>query len=200
MGKLDTSRDVREKKYAARVREEYVLLTILRSCSGGRNRCDCVRVVDKPQAFPARAGICVARVACGINVSIWLDSIPTSGDQAAGIASYSSAFASAIASSVAERDPAAARNAMRAIGQIPGMQYAGIILSGGDTLTEIGIAAQLDSDLRIDGAKQMSLWRALTSRSVEVTVPIRESGGVVGEFVLVGDASDFAGNLLNRCG
>ena len=85
---------------------------------------------------------------------------------------------------------------MRAIGQIAGMQYARIILPGGDTLTEIGGAAQLDSDLRINGAKQISVWRALTSRSVQVTVPITDSGSTVGEIVLVGDASDLASSLL----
>ena len=76
------------------------------------------------------------------------------------------------------------------------MQYARIKTPDGGTLTEMGIAAVLDSDLRIDHQQSISLWRALSSRSVQVTVPIRESGATVGEFVLVGDASELAENLL----
>jgi diguanylate cyclase (GGDEF)-like protein len=105
-------------------------------------------------------------------------------------------FASAAASAVAGEDAIAARNSMRAIGQIAGMQHARIEMPDGRVLAEMGVIAQLDSDLRIDGSQRLSLWRVASSRSVQVTVPIRESGATIGAFVLIGDASDLAENLL----
>src|SRR5262245_19000362 len=87
-----------------------------------------------------------------------------------------SAFASAAAGAVVATDPVAARNAMRAIGQIPGMQYARINMPSGDVLAEMGASAQLDSDLRIGGGGRIPFWRTISSRSVQVVVPIKESG------------------------
>jgi diguanylate cyclase (GGDEF)-like protein len=129
-------------------------------------------------------------------LSIWVDSQQHLAAKQRELQAVALAFASATAGAVADSDRVAARSAMRAIGQIAGMQYARVTLPGGDTLTEIGVAAQLDGDIRINGAKPISFWRALSSRSVEVTVPITNSGSVVGEFVLVGDASDLADSLL----
>ena len=129
-------------------------------------------------------------------LSIWMETDRYLATKQRELQAVAQVFASATASAAAARDPVAARNAMRAIGQIAGMQHAPIKMPDGGTLAEMGVAAQLDSDLRIDGSGQISLWRTLTSRSVQVTVPIRESGGTVGEFVLVGDASDLAENLL----
>jgi diguanylate cyclase (GGDEF)-like protein len=105
-------------------------------------------------------------------------------------------FASAAAGAVAAEDAVAARNSMRAIGQMKGMQHARIEMPDGRVLAEMGVVAQLDSDLRIDESQRITLWRIASSRSVQVTVPIRESGATVGRFVLVGDASDLAENLL----
>jgi diguanylate cyclase (GGDEF)-like protein len=129
-------------------------------------------------------------------LSIWMETDRYLATKQRELRAVAQVFAFATASATAARDPVAARNAMRAIGQIAGMQHARIKMPDGGTLTEMGVAAQLDSDLRIDGGGQISLWRTLTSRSVQVTVPIRDSGGTVGEFVLVGDASDLAENLL----
>ena len=129
-------------------------------------------------------------------LSIWIETDRYLATKQQGLQAVAQVFASATASAAAARDPAAARNAMRAIGQIPGMQHARIKMPDGSILADMGIATQLDSDLRIDSQEQLSLWRTLTSRSVQVTVPIRESGGSIGEFVLVGDASELAANLL----
>jgi diguanylate cyclase (GGDEF)-like protein len=129
-------------------------------------------------------------------LSLWIDSKRYLATKQRELQAVASAFASAAAGAVADRDRVAARNAMRAIAQVTGMRYARIILPEGDTLTEIGAAAQLDGDLRINGSEQASFWQALTSRSVQVTVPIKDSGSTVGEFVLVGDASDLASSLL----
>ena len=66
-------------------------------------------------------------------------------------------FASATARLPRRSDHVAARQAMTAIGQIAGMQHARIKMPDGRMLAEMGIAAQLDSDLRIDGTEQISV-------------------------------------------
>ena len=141
------------------------------------------------------ASVLVALLAAA-TLSIWLETDRYLATKQRELQAVAHVFASATASAAAARDPVAARIAMRAIGQIPGMQHARVMMSDGGTLAEMGIAAQLGSDLRIEGEGQISLWQTLASRSVQVTVPIRESGGSVGEFVLVGDASGLAANLL----
>jgi diguanylate cyclase (GGDEF)-like protein len=129
-------------------------------------------------------------------VSVWIETDRYLATKQRELQSVAQVFASATAQAVASRDDVDARQAITAIGQIDGMQYARIKLPDGSTLTDIGIAAQLDSDLRISDVQQMSLWRALRSRSVQVAVPIRKAGEIVGEFVLVGDVSDLSRNLL----
>ena len=109
-------------------------------------------------------------------LSIWIETDRYLATKQQGLQAVAQVFASATASATAARDPTAARNAMRAIGQIPGMQHARIKMPDGSILADMGIATQLDSDLRIDSQEQLSLWRTLTSRSVQVTVPIRELG------------------------
>jgi diguanylate cyclase (GGDEF)-like protein len=129
-------------------------------------------------------------------VSVWIETDRYLATKQRELQSVAQVFASATAQAVASHDDVDARQGMTAIGQIVGIQYARIQLPDGTTLTDIGVAAQLDSDLRISGVQQMSLWRTLRSRSVQVAVPIRNAGEVVGEFVLVGDVSDLPRNLL----
>src|SRR5262245_22520593 len=104
-------------------------------------------------------------------LSIWMETDRYLAAKQRELQAVAKVFASATATAVTARDPAAARNAMRAIGQIAGMQYARIKTPEGGTLADMGFAAQLDSDLRIDGAQPISLWRTLRSRSVQVSVP-----------------------------
>ena len=129
-------------------------------------------------------------------LSIWIETNRYLATKQRELQAVAQVFASATATAAAAGDSVAARQAMTAIGQIAGIQHARVKMPDGSTLTAIGVAAQLDSDLRIDDAKQMSLWQTLTSRSVQVTVPIKESGETIGELVLVGDASDLAVSLL----
>ena len=155
----------------------------------------------RPWSISSKLSLLVlASVSAGLlaaaTLSIWIETDRYRAAKQRELQSVAQVFASATAQAVTARDDVAARQAMTAIGQIAGMQYAAIKLPDGGTLADIGVAAQLDSDLRIRGIERMPLWRALGSRSVQVSVPIKESGETVGEFVLVGDASDLARNLL----
>ena len=138
----------------------------------------------------------LAGLLAGAMLSIWMETDRYLATKQRELQAVGHVFASATANAAAARDPVAARNAMRAIGRLPGMQHARVLMPDGGTLAEMGMAAQLGRDLRIEEKGQISLWQTLASRTVQVTVPIRESGELVGEFVLLGDASDLAANLL----
>jgi signal transduction histidine kinase/CheY-like chemotaxis protein len=137
----------------------------------------------------------MAGLLAATTVSIWLETHRYLASKQRELQSVAEVFASATAAAAAARDPAAAREAMRAIGRIEGMQHARIRTPEGETLAAIGLATQLDTDLRIDGAGEISFWRALRSRSVQVSAPIKDSGVIVGELILVGQASDLVRNL-----
>ena len=137
----------------------------------------------------------MAGLLAATTVSIWLETDRYLASKQRELQAVAEVFASATASATVARDPAAAREAMRAIGRIEGMQHARIRVADGETLAAIGLATQLDTDVRIDGAGEISFWRALRSRSVQVSAPIKDSGVIVGELVLVGQASDLVHNL-----
>ncbi|HJZ42508.1 MAG TPA: EAL domain-containing protein [Hyphomicrobiaceae bacterium] len=137
----------------------------------------------------------MAGLLAATTVSIWLETHRYLASKQRELQSVAEVFASATAAATAARDPAAAREAMRAIGRIEGMQHARTRTPEGETLAAIGFATQLDTDLRIDGAGEISFWRALRSRSVQVSAPIKDSGVIVGELVLVGQASDLVHSL-----
>ena len=138
----------------------------------------------------------MAGLLAAATLSIWIETDRYLAAKRRELQAVAQVFASATASATAARDRVAARQAMTAIGQIAGMRQARIKMPDGSALADMGFVAQLDTDLKIDGTEPISLWRTLSSRSVQVTVPITESGGTVGAFVLVGDASDLIDNLL----
>jgi diguanylate cyclase (GGDEF)-like protein len=176
----------------------HALLTILRFSGGGPAHRNAMRQrwsISRKLFLLVLASVMVGLLAAA-TLSIWIEADRYLATRQRELQAVAQVFASATASAAAARDPVAARNAMRAIGQIAGMQHARIETLDGRTLAEMGVAALLDSDLRIGGTEPISVWRALRTRSVQVTVPIRESGGTVGRFVLVGDASDLTANLL----
>ena len=94
-------------------------------------------------------------------------------------------FSSATGPATAAGDRVSAQHAMRAIGKIPGILHAHVETLTGDTLAQMGFAAQLDSDARLGPANTAaSLAHVLRSRSLQVAVPIVDSGERVGSFVL----------------
>jgi EAL domain-containing protein (putative c-di-GMP-specific phosphodiesterase class I)/signal transduction histidine kinase/DNA-binding NarL/FixJ family response regulator len=105
-------------------------------------------------------------------------------------------FASVAGAATATKNASASLDAMRAIGNIAGLVHARIVIPSGSILAELGVAAQLDTDLRVRTDTGFAVWRALTTRSIEVSVPIVHGGEPVGQFVLVADTSDLTANLL----
>jgi two-component system sensor histidine kinase BarA len=108
-------------------------------------------------------------------------------------------FASATAHATATRDSGAAYQAMKAIAHIPDLSYARIDIEPGRTLAVLGSATQLDADLRIygDGQKRIDPLDLLSTRTIEINVPIINAGVNVGRFILVADTKDLSDQLLS---
>src|SRR5262249_38516320 len=107
-------------------------------------------------------------------------------------------FASATGAAVAARDRTAAFGALRAIGRSPHLSYARVETLDGAVLASLGGTSQLAADLRIDEKSgRVSPFGLLASRSLQVTVPVRDSGRVVGRLVVVGDTGDLMERLAD---
>jgi len=95
-------------------------------------------------------------------------------------------FASATARAVADNDRSAALDSMRAVGRIPDLSFARVETANGAVLASIGTAIQLDGDLQVEsGLSRASPLDVLRSRTIQVSVPVIESGEEVGRFVIV---------------
>lgn len=131
-------------------------------------------------------------------VSIWQGATHYAETKTRALFGSAHVFASASARATAARDAVAAYDAMKAIRHIPDVTYARIEDSRGRALATMGGATQLDSDLRLQGEKSepTSLRALLSSRSIEVSVPIVNAGAKVGRFVLVSDTRDLVDQLL----
>ena len=105
------------------------------------------------------------------------------------------AFSAAVGKSVAANDAAAVRQALRAIGQVPGAVHAEVFDRGGRMLADLGGAARLSGDLDLSDRTSVSGWRLLGAHTVKVSVPVVDSGARIGELVLVSETGDLAAAL-----
>jgi len=99
-------------------------------------------------------------------------------------------FAAAASKAVAARDATTVLQALRAIGQLPNLIYAGVEDQSGALLTQIGEAIRLEGDADLDEAQQHAPLGLLTSQTVQVSVPVINGGERVGRIILISDTSD----------
>jgi signal transduction histidine kinase/CheY-like chemotaxis protein/HPt (histidine-containing phosphotransfer) domain-containing protein len=99
-------------------------------------------------------------------------------------------FAAASSKALAEGNVAGVIQPMRAVGDVPGVVFARVEDRDGEHVADIGMAERLDGDLNLDEGAEVSTWRLLASRTVEVSTPVVNAGVVVGRFVIVADTND----------
>jgi signal transduction histidine kinase/DNA-binding NarL/FixJ family response regulator len=107
------------------------------------------------------------------------------------------AFAAASAGALAAKDSAAAVRAMRGIGRLSGYPYAALEDQSGVIVAEIGAGVRLAGDLELtESEAAVNPFRLLTTRTVEVSVPVVQGGERVGRLRLIGEFNDLASRLL----
>lgn len=105
-------------------------------------------------------------------------------------------LASVTSKAVAEKNPHLARHGLRAIGRVPGLVYAGVADKNGRGIADLGATEQLDSDLKVTSKDQtIGLLEILRSRSIEISVPVINSGQVVGSLILIADTRDLPARI-----
>ena len=140
--------------------------------------------------------IIVAQLAVAA-VSIWQEASLYAQSKQDTMLSTAQAIAAAVSQSVANEDQQGAFRSLRAIGGIPGASYVRVEDRRGRTLAETGQAEQLESDvIETERGQTIDQLKLMGSRTLEVAVPVVESGAKVGRLVLIGDISDLGGRLV----
>ena len=130
-------------------------------------------------------------------VSVWQEATLYAQTKQETMLSTAQAIAAAVAHPTATGDEQAAFRALRAIGGIPGASYVRVEDKSGRTLAESGQAEQLESDvIETERGKVIDQLKLIGSRTLEVAVPVVESGERVGRLVLIGDVSDLAQRIV----
>ena len=130
-------------------------------------------------------------------VTAWLEVTQQARLETERLTQTARVIASFSGEAVAQQDRSGAFAAVRAIAQMPSLNYARIEGASGEVLAETGAGARLLSDVRIDSAQTPGLWRTLTTGSMEVAVPILYEGRRVGSLTLFAETPQLRGRILD---
>ena len=123
-------------------------------------------------------------------VSAWRDGERVVALETARLGAAAHVVASLASDATLKNDRQGAYHALRAIGQMPDVEYGRILRADGGLLVETGAGTRLISDVRAGGETNSSIFTALFSRSSEVSVPVLHNGQSVGRVVLLGRTDD----------
>jgi signal transduction histidine kinase/CheY-like chemotaxis protein/HPt (histidine-containing phosphotransfer) domain-containing protein len=136
-----------------------------------------------------------------LGLSLWQEVTRYARVKHDGLVSTAQVIAAAAARATAERDIDAAYQAIRSVGSIAGMTFAGLETADGRPLADVGATEQLVSDLVIERpGEPLPLLALLRSRSVEINVPVVFGGQNVGSLKLIADTADLPGRIRAAVG
>lgn len=146
------------------------------------------------------AGLVLASlgVACAVTASIsaWMDAERQAELELQRLTATAAVIASLSSDAVAAEDRAGAFRAIRAISEMPNLQYARIEAASGALLAETGSGVRLVSDARIEGEAQGGLLGLLSTRSITATSPVVHEGQEIGRLVVFSDLPDVRSRLM----
>ncbi|MDE2579342.1 MAG: response regulator [Hyphomicrobiales bacterium] len=143
------------------------------------------------------SAIAIAQALMSVNIA-WREAERYLGLRRDALQATAQVLASAASPAAAAGDRMGALNALRAVGRLPGVKYARLARSSGQTLAEIGATEQLDNDVVLSGADQgVGLFELLRARTMQLEAPVIEAGANVGKVVVIGDVSDFRTGLVD---
>jgi response regulator RpfG family c-di-GMP phosphodiesterase len=136
-----------------------------------------------------------ALVAAGI-LNVWYEADRYLTFKRETLLATAEAFAAATSKAVASSDESGATQALRAIGRVPGLVAAEVEDVHGAYVAGTGQAVRLGGDLDLDEKQGAGLFGLLASRTVQISVPVREGGEVVERIRLISDTSDLTERFL----
>src|SRR5688572_10518050 len=136
-----------------------------------------------------------AAMTVSIAIALWQQANNYSAMRRQALVDTAQVFAAAVGPAVASGRQEGVLVALRAIGRVPDILYAEVRGADGRALAALGGTARLDSDPDLGANDDISVFRLLTSGTLQVAVPVLNGGTTVGQFVLVGGISDLRGKL-----
>lgn len=130
-------------------------------------------------------------------VTVWIEVSQQARLETERLTQTARVIASVSGEAVSQQDRSGAFAAVRAIAQMPSLDYARVEGPSGEVLAETGAGARLLSDVRIESTQAPGLWRTLTTGSIEVRVPILYEGRAVGRLVLFAETPHLRGRILD---
>lgn len=97
-------------------------------------------------------------------------------------------FSAAVAEPLANGNRIEILRALRAIGQVPHFSHARVDDKGGQTVAELGATVALEEDPNLP---------IFLRRTIDVRVPIKKEGTVIGHLTVLADTSDLKERLIN---
>ncbi|ACA19676.1 multi-sensor hybrid histidine kinase [Methylobacterium sp. 4-46] len=140
-------------------------------------------------------GAVLVALAVSTALGVWREATRYVADKRDSLHGIASVFASATARAAAEMDAAGAHATLRAIADEKGVVYAALSLPGGATLAEQGTGLRLARDLDLDREQGVSPFDLLWTRTVRLSVPVRENTVVVGRVTLIAETADLVERL-----
>ncbi len=121
------------------------------------------------------------------------------GQKAETLTATANVLASSVAQGVENGERGAVLTVLRAIAEIPGLQYAAVTDREGALLAEMGQAVRLRNERAVDLAVDDSAnpFAILRADSVRVQVPIRSGATSVGHLELVSDIRDLGARIVD---
>ena len=137
-----------------------------------------------------------AAMAVSLSVALWQQASSYGAMRRQALVDTAQVFAAAVGPAVAAGRQDGALLALRAIGRVPEIHYAEIRNPAGQVLAALGGSARLVSDVTLGPDEHVSLYRLLTTGTIQVSVPVVNGGAKVGDFILVGGISDLRSKLI----
>ena len=137
-----------------------------------------------------------AAVAVSTAIMVWQQAAQYGAMRRQALTATAQVFAAAAGPATAAQNRQDALRALRAIGRVPDIHYAEIATLDGSALASLGNATRLIGDVNLEENEETSVIDLLTSRTVQIAVPILNGGMPVGRIVLVGGIADLWPRLL----
>jgi len=134
--------------------------------------------------------------ALAAGLSLWEEAARYAEQKSETLIATAQILAAASARATADNDVDAVYRALRATGRIPGVAFVEVRDRAGRVLADLGGAASLTTDIRIDAAAPtIAPSRLLVSKTIDVSAPIVVGGVSVGKLHLIADTHDLPARL-----
>ena len=123
-------------------------------------------------------------------LSVWREVDRYASDKRESLRAIGQIFAYSSAQAVVDDDSQAGDATLRAIAHEPSIVYAAIERADGSLLSEQGLGLRLTRDIDLDAQAEISVLDLIWTRTLRLSVPVKENARPIGRVVLVAQTGD----------